>query len=254
MSGRSEDFFIGWAETPRVDRRFLLGASLGLLTLAGASAALLARSNAPVGTGRWDMGNVRTFSGMLVREPYPMLRTIGPDGTPRTAFLVGSGKVGVQARMGAVRDGPVSVVGSLIERGDHAMIAAIDQSDWITATAGPADARLADWTTEQLGDVLLVGEILDAKCWFGAMRPGSGHVHKACASLCVRGGLPPAFCSGGLVCGESSIAPLLLRADGSAHGEELLELIADPVRAIGRLVRVGDVTQFRADVGAIRRI
>ncbi len=254
MSGRDEDFFIGWAETPKADRRFLLGASLGLLTLAGASAALLARSNGPVGTGRWDMGDVRTFSGVLVREPYPMLRSFGPDSAPRTAFLVGSGKTGVQRRLGAVPDGPVSVVGSLIERGDHAMIAAIDESDWIRATAGPADASFMNWNTEQQGEVLLVGEILDAKCWFGAMRPGSGHVHKACASLCVRGGLPPAFCSGGLVCGDSSIAPLLLRADGSAHGEELLELIADPVRAIGRLVRVGDVSQFRADIDAIRRI
>ena len=50
MSEREQDFFIGWAETPKPDRRFLLGASLGLLTLSGVGAALLARSQAPVGT------------------------------------------------------------------------------------------------------------------------------------------------------------------------------------------------------------
>lgn len=25
---------------------------------------------------------------------------------------------------------------------------------------------------------MLVGEILDAKCWFGAMRPGYGRIHR----------------------------------------------------------------------------
>jgi len=253
MTKRPEDFFIGWAETPRADRRFLLGASLGLMAMAGGAAALLARSAAPVGTGQWDLGDVLTFEGVLVREPYPLLRMVEADGTPATAFLAGSGKTGVQQRLGTLADGPVKVTGSLIQRGKHRMIAAIDEDSWIAA-AGAADPRLHSWPEQPLGEALLVGEILDAKCWFGAMRPSSGLVHKACASLCVRGGLPPAFCAGGMVCGDGTDAPLLLRADGSAHGAELLQLVADPVRAIGQLVRVGDVTQFRADIASIWRI
>ncbi|MDZ4760758.1 MAG: hypothetical protein SGJ21_06775 [Alphaproteobacteria bacterium] len=254
MSEREQDFFIGWAETPKPDRRFLLGASLGLLTLSGVGAALLARSQAPVGTGSWDMSDVRTFSGMLVREPYPMLLTNAFSDAPRTAFLVTNGKTGVQRRLGALADGPVNVMGSVIQRGASAMIAAIDGDAWIAPAPSVAVPEFATWAEEDLGEVLLVGEVLDAKCWFGAMRPSSGKVHKACAALCVRGGLPPAFCSGGTICGESSEAPLLLRADGGPHGEELLELVADPVHAIGRLVRVGDVTQFRADISAIHRL
>lgn len=254
MSGRDEGFFIGWAGTPKPDRRFLLGASLGLLALSGAGAALLGRSHAPVGTGSWNMSDVRTFRGMLVREPYPMLRTSALGDAPRTAFLVTSGKTGVQRRLGEMADGPVEVKGSLIQRGVNAMIAAIDGDDWIVPGPNREDPRLADWPERDLGEALLVGEILDAKCWFGAMRPGSGNVHKSCAALCVRGGLPPAFCSGGVMCGEASQAPLLLRADGGAHGEDLLALVADPVRGIGRLVSVGDVTQFRADIGAIIRL
>ncbi len=254
MSERREDFFIGWDETPKQDRRFLLGASLGLLTLSGVGAALLARSHAPAGTGQWDMSNVRTFPGMLVSEPYPMLRTSALGAAPRTAFLVTNGKTGVQRSLGAMADGPVNVTGSLIQRGGNAMIAAIDGDDWIAPAPDFVDLRLIAWPEEDLGEALLVGEVLDAKCWFGAMRPSSGQVHKACAALCVRGGLPPTFCSGEIMCGESSDAPLLLRADGGAHGEELLGLVADPVRALGRLVRIGDVTQFRADIGAIQRL
>jgi hypothetical protein len=253
MSKPEDEFFIGWGKTPKPDRRFLLGASLGLLAMSGGTAAFLAQSHAPVGTGDWDMSGVRAFSGILVREPYPMLRTLALDGTPRTAFLATNGKTGVQKRLNGLADGPVTITGSVIQRRANAMIAVIDGADWIEP-APSADPQLAAWSEIDLGEVMLAGEILDAKCWFGAMRPSTGTVHKSCAALCVRGGLPPAFCAGGLVCGDASDAPLLLRADGRAHGQALLPLVADPVRAMGRLVRVGDVTQFRVDLGAFKRL
>ena len=37
------------------------------------------------------------------------------------------------------------------------------------------------------------GEVVDTKCYAGAMSPGDGKVHKACASLCLFGGIPPLF-------------------------------------------------------------
>src|SRR5690349_19376703 len=41
--------------------------------------------------------------------------------------------------------------------------------------------------------VSLRGEIVDSKCFLGAMRPGNGKTHKACAMLCIAGGVPPMF-------------------------------------------------------------
>jgi hypothetical protein len=35
-----------------------------------------------------------------------------------------------------------------------------------------------------------VGEVVDAKCYLGAMKPGDGKSHKACATLCVTNGIP----------------------------------------------------------------
>lgn len=249
MSGG--DFFIGWAETGQADRRFLLGASLGLIAAGGAGAAWLARTHAPAGAGAWAQGAVRTWSGMLMRAPFPMLLTRDIDGGVRTAFVAGYGKVGVQGRLGARADGPVRIRGSLIARGRHAMIAAIDGDDWI-GDAPDAPALPTPETRDQ-GEAVLAGEILDAKCWFGAMRPGDGKVHKACASLCVRGGLPTAFCIGP-GCGDSSAAPLLLDETGAPHGPALLPFVADPVRARGRLVSVGDIIQFRAPLSGIERL
>ena len=44
----------------------------------------------------------------------------------------------------------------------------------------PGDT-LTSWTETALGEATYRGEILDSKCWFGAMQPGQGKPHKSCA-------------------------------------------------------------------------
>ena len=213
-----DPFFVGWADTPPVDRRFMLGVALGL-TFAGAGAAsLLAMKQDSPGPGQWRQGAVRDWTGLLVRDPYPMLRTADVDGTPRTAFLATSGKLAVHLR--ADIDGPVRVRGSAITRGRNTMLAVVDTTDWI-APATLDVAALRDWKLADLGCAVLVGEILDAKCWFGAMKPGFGKTHKSCAALCARGGLPLAFCSpGGALCGEADAIFSTAPADASIAGAD----------------------------------
>lgn len=41
--------------------------------------------------------------------------------------------------------------------------------------------------------ITLRGEIVDSKCFLGVMVPGAGKTHRECASLCLRGGIPPAL-------------------------------------------------------------
>jgi hypothetical protein len=250
-----DSFFIGWDKTPAVDRRFLLLASLGLLTASAGAAALIASEQAPPGNGSWNPDDERDWVGHLVRAPYPMLRTRAIDGEPRTAYLVSSNKLGVQHRLGAHVNGPFVVRGSLIARGANAMIAVADADTWLRPTT-PADqigAGLTDWAIVDQGPASYAGEILDSKCWFGAMQPGQGKPHKACAALCIRGGLPPVFCPEAL-CGSAASAPLITDADGNPHGPALLPLVADPVLATGRMVQIGDVRQFRVAIDAIKRI
>jgi len=245
-----DDFFVGWsAETPRADRRFLLGASLGLIAGGGVLGASLAMNRPPIGDGVWDQGAPRTLSGLLNRTPYPILRTRGLDGDVRTVFLASSGKTApeIDARY---FDRAVDVSGTLITRGRNAMMAVAD----IEAVSEDFDAAdLGAPPAIDRGPVMLVGEILDAKCWFGAMRPGYGKAHKACAALCARGGLPLAFCQIG-ACGDSSGAPLLLDERGLAFGRAVLPLVADPVILQGRLTAIGDVLQVRASFNSIRRL
>ena len=248
-----DPFFIGWAETPPADRRFFLRLGLGLMAgTAGLGAGLAALQRAP-GAGDWDPDQVREWRGIVTASPYALLRSrdLG-GGVPRTALLSCLGKCGVAAQIGALESQPVVVTGSLIQRGQHSMIAVDEQGPWLRRDERAApDADLALPASEALGEVSLSGEILDSKCWFGAMRPSDGKVHKACASLCIRGGIPPAFFARGPA-GRSALT--ILTDGGRAHGPTLLALVADPVHIAGRLSRRGDLLILDAPVSAIRRL
>jgi hypothetical protein len=244
-----DEFFIGWRdETPRTDRRFLFGASLALIAGGGILGASLSLSKPPVGDGVWDQGAMRTLQGVLRRDTYPALYTRDLDGTPRTVFLATPGKAAPQIDARLFGDG-ASVTGTLITRGRHAMMAVASVQalpNWSGAAA------LLPPTLIDRGPVMLAGEILDAKCWFGAMRPGYGKTHKACAALCARGGLPLAFCQVG-DCADGVDSLLLVNENGQAFGRKILPLVADPVLLQGRLFAAGDVLQVRAPLHAIRR-
>ena len=250
--GRDGEFFVGWADTPNTDRRFFLRAGLGLMAGAAGLAAGLAAWQKPPGPGGWDQGDVREWRGIVTAEPYAMLRThaLGPG--PRTALLSCLGKCGVATRIGALAGQPVIVTGSLIQRGQHVMVAVDEQGDWIRRDQGVAPGPPLQFPApEPLGEHGLVGEILDSKCWFGAMRPSEGKVHKACAALCIRGGIPPAFFARGP---DQRGALLIMTQDGRAFGAELLGLVADPVRVNGRVYRRGDLFFLDASIQQIRRV
>ena len=246
-----DDFFIGWAETPKVDRRFFFGAGLGLLAGTAAVAGGVAALQRSMGKGDWNMGEIREWRGIATAEPYAMLRTTDLDGTPRTALLGCQGKCGVSAKIGALAGKPVIVQGSLIQRGTHSMIAVIDGLDWIREDVGGDIDGLAFPKPEPVMEVSLNGEILDTKCWFGAMRPSSGKVHKACASLCIRGGLPPAFY---VKDPQDQSALMIMTSGGFGHNKDLLPYVADPVSITGEVQRFGDLFLLDAPVSSISRL
>ena len=246
-----DDFFIGWADTPKVDRRFFLGAGIGLIAgttgIAGGVAALQNTG----GNGAWDMGVVRQWRGIATAEPYAMLRTIDLDGTPRTALLGCQGKCGVAAKIGALAGKPVVVKGSLIQRGAHTMIAVIDGMDWIAEDLNGQVEGLAFPTPTPLTDITLKGEILDTKCWFGAMRPAQGKVHKSCASLCIRHGLPPAFYVEDI---KKQKALMIMTDKGMGFGHDILPYVADPVQITGTLQQLGDLFLLDTSAANITRV
>ncbi len=92
--------------------------------------------------------------------------------------------------------------------------------------AGPGDVP----PVVELGRTELTGEIVDTKCYFGVMNPGSGKVHRDCAARCLSGGIPPAL----LVRDAAGQTMTVLVAN---FRRELLEHVAEPVTLRGRLAR-----------------
>jgi hypothetical protein len=117
-----QPLFIGWsADPPR--RRRLLGAGLALACGGEVgSGFVLPGGRVAIGTGVWDMGQVRTLRGVLSASPYPSLRTPDLGGGARTVFLATDGKAAAPLRPESL-DHWVAVSGTLITRDRHSMLA-----------------------------------------------------------------------------------------------------------------------------------
>jgi hypothetical protein len=88
------------------------------------------------------------------------------------------------------------------------------------------------------------------------MKPGDGKTHKACAVLCIRGGIPPIFASP-LTDGSLRYYVILDRDGRPLSGESLeaiLPFVADPVQVIGDIGHDGDHWQIRLSAADIRRL
>ncbi|MGP1345939.1 MAG: hypothetical protein ACTS3F_04620 [Phycisphaerales bacterium] len=96
------------------------------------------------------------------------------------------------------------------------------------------------------GDTLtLHAEILDSKCFLGAMKPGQGRTHRACAQLCIQGGIPPM-----IEARDHNNSPrrlLLLTPEGGPANDLVLPHAALPVLIRGQLARLGNAEALRIE-------
>lgn len=243
----NENFYVGYLALPRRLRAPLTALVLLLFALVAFDAWLFATWQPASGDGKWA-DTPSEFIGTLARDPYPTLR-VDEKGRVRHYVVISDEKRGAEAALKDVADGAtVRLKGYLIERAAVGMIqlAASDVAVVPDALSVPAPQA------ELHGRVTLEGEIVDSKCWLGVMRPGDGHVHKACASLCIRGGIPPMFVT------RSEGAPtisLITTFDGRAiPAEAILDYVADPVRLTGMMEQQGDRFVFKADLSSLTRV
>ncbi len=160
---------------------------------------------------------------MLV--PYPVLL---PDreGDP-PMYLVAEGKFGA-AGLGPLGGERVEVRGTVLRR-DNALMLELPAGAGPREVAGPT-RTLPDAVATP---VTLRGEIVDSKCCLGAMKPGEGKTHRACATLCVRGGIPPVLVS--TDDDGRTLYTLLTTADNGPANTLVLPHIAEPVTLRGIL-------------------
>ncbi|MEM1382583.1 MAG: hypothetical protein AAGG06_02955 [Pseudomonadota bacterium] len=240
-----DPFFVGYLPVPPGLRRFLPAVALLLVAgFIGLGYAVSATQDDPGdGRFRWDVGRQEVV-GVLTASPYPVLRVTQATERYREGqvlMLSGQGKRGVVTEAAALDGQAVRVVGIGLTRGDLEMIQVSGRNGLLAEDAGPA----APITPEDLGRWRLTGEICDGKCYAGAMRPGTGLAHKACANLCLIGGVPPVFVATGPVEGRQFF--LMAGQDGGPLSDGSLDYVGALVEAEGQVLRLGDLMVFQMD-------
>lgn len=245
---RESSFYVGYLPLPGAHARALMVMIPGLLIALVVLGAVVASAFRDPGAGVWDTGAQRTWDGLLLAHPYPRL-IVRDGGGESVLLLVEMGKRGAQGRAGAFDGVAVRVTGWSLERDGRRIVELAPDADAIT----PVDAQIpAAPAPAPLGETTLDGEIMDAKCFLGAMKPGDRQTHRACAALCVGAGIPPM-----LVVerpGRAAQYVLLVSEDGGPVHERLAGLVGRPVRCGGALVREGDLLMLRLAPEAIRTL
>lgn len=244
------DFYVGYRQTaPAALGRFLRRVTIGLLLGAVAVAGLATAAQGPFGDGVFEFGEPRELTGIVLGEPLPQL-LVREDGGGAWVHhpLVARGKHGAAAPIAGHAGEMVRLSATRIRRDGITMLELVPGSIERTRET----LRIADLGRGvDLGRRTLHGEIVDAKCWLGVMKPAAGKPHRACASLCIRGGVPAALLSGE---GEDRSLYLLVDDGGGPVGPRLLDRVAEPVTVTGRVSRHGDLLVLAAEPKAFRRI
>ena len=240
-----EEFFVGWqADTPKAISRFLRRRSILVLALAVFLAVTMAALQGTIGVAHVST-EVPEFRGVLVSAPVPTLIGDAADSVSgaRFYYLVNPTKFGFDPDVADEHNlMHVSLRGTLIYREDgQAMIEVAPGSVEVVgqrADANPLGAPVP------LGEMTLEGEIVDSKCYLGIMNPGVLKPHRACAMLCIKGGIPPIL----LVRDESGASNsfLLVDENGGAVNEWVMDYVALPISVTGQAERVGDRLVLKA--------
>ena len=248
MAYSPDPFFIGWAKKPPKALQGFLALTVTIM-LIGITAAgtFIGASQADPDGGRFRFDlREQQLTGTLIAAPYPMIWL--SDGAAehlemRTVMLNGNGKSGVAARAEGLDGARVTAKGIILERGDLQMLQLNRGFEVVPEEPAPLPDR------QDLGRWRLTGEICDGRCYVGAMRPGDGVAHKACANLCISGGQPPVFVTDTPV--EGARFMLMGTDDYAPLPESVLHYTGAAVQLEGRLERVGDLTLLLVDPNSL---
>ena len=222
-------FYVGYQPRASAAIRSWIRSTVILLSVATvAIASTLVVAQAPFSPAFFEWGVEKTLRGKLIEFPYPML--IADQGY---FLLVGPGKHGV-AELARGRDGAqVELKGSRIGNNLAFEVASIQALTSASENPKPE--------IRSLGRMTLTGEIVDTKCHYGVMNPGSGKVHRDCAVRCISGGVPPGFL---VRDAKGEVRTLLLTGMVISS---LFDNIAIPVTLTGDLAAIGPQLIFKVD-------
>ncbi len=248
-SNRAPDFFIGWdSNIPSSVSSFTRRLVLVLLIATTGIGLITAAFQRTISSGKFEFGKVRDFSGILLKEPVPMLLADDDSEGKNLYYLVAVGKHGLEGEVaGQYHLRHVSLKGTFIGDNLEAMIEVARDSISVT---GPALSNPLE--KSEVVPTQITGEIVDSKCHLGVMNPGRFKPHRACAIQCISGGIPPILVAR---TEDGQLAHyLLVGEDGSAINTAVIDYIAEPVRVSGALQVIGNRRVLYVAPNSIERL
>ncbi|MFT3678912.1 MAG: hypothetical protein QM791_01490 [Ferruginibacter sp.] len=245
-----DEFYIGWqpkaplsfaAHVKRV-LRFIMPAAIITALLTASFQKRFSRAN-------FEFGTVTTVKGIYIAEPVPMLKVIaGKDLWGNAAFitipLVGYGKHGaataikeIESEKGiSLSNREVTLKGTLLYGSGKTWLQVNKEDNPVVNIGNTAGSSLLP-VKKDLGNLVISGEIIDPKCYFGVMKPGEGKVHRDCATRCILGGIPPVL----KVRDEKGVEHFYLIAGSGRNVSDIVkDYIAEPVAVHANLVQQDD--------------
>ncbi|MFN0080953.1 MAG: Rieske 2Fe-2S domain-containing protein [Ferruginibacter sp.] len=254
-------FFIGWANNKKRLLKVSKVAAFVALAFIALLGTVLSLSQQRLSPFKIDYDNVKKIEGWLSNKPVPSLKIIdGKDayGNPvyKIILLMDAFKFGADGVVKKVLNGDsvkyVRLTGYLSSN----IISCSDTSSagcneictqCITGTtnnpvmeiengqysfeAAKAPVAFANSIVNK-GTQTFTGQIIDPKCYFGAMNPGEGKPHLSCAARCISGGIMPVLKY--QVNNQNKYA-VLVGVNGEKINNEVLNFIGVPVEIKGNL-------------------
>jgi hypothetical protein len=241
----ADEFYVGYLpKSPQGLARHTRLVIVVHLVLSMAAAAIIVAAMRDPGPGVWEDATPKSFTGVFLSRPYPMII----DDAGHAILVVDFGKRGAQQRFSGIGDAHrLKLSGYPLLRDGRTLVELAPEADAI----GPASPDRAPVQAAGGDRRTLVGEIVDSKCFLGAMKPGEGKTHKACATRCISGGIPPM-----LVCwDEKGLTSYFLLADeqGGPVGDWVLPLVGETVQVTGDVASIGDLALLRVSREGIQR-
>lgn len=188
--------------------------------------------------GAFQIGTITELTGTYVSDPIPMLLdvSLSADRELQDILIVGYGKFGadgiieeIERESGQLEGKQVTFAGTLVSGGDRTVLELTMEEESLVSISN----EIVSIPTLALLDSLvnLSGEIVDPKCYFGAMKPGEGKIHKSCAIRCISGGIPPVFRTS--ITGSYEYY-ILLDDQGEPFGEEILPYVGEQIALEGK--------------------
>ena len=222
----------------------MIGLACGVLVWA----VTVGAGHVPLEGGTFEFGHPQRFAGTIVERPYPALRLDGADRQRDRLAAPGRTRQARRRRVGPWTGRTSCHAGRYTRSTRHPH----DDRDRARLSRRRRRIRIGcrqrqPYRPEPFGDhpVTVRGEIVDSKCFLGVMVPGSGKTHKDCASLCLRGGIPPALFVQDRA-GQSALM-LLTGAAGEPIGARALQIAGEAVDMTGTIERQGGWLVLRTD-------